>query len=100
MHDELMRLAVGKGEGPPVRIHLGGKVIQCSPEDGTITLKGGEIVHADLVVGADGLHVGPYSIRLFILKAPTFSLVYDTNQCVGPRSDGASFGAFLLPQPY
>ncbi|KAJ7830880.1 FAD/NAD(P)-binding domain-containing protein [Mycena olivaceomarginata] len=56
MHDELMRLAVGKGEGPPVRIHLGGKVIQCSPEDGTITLNGGEIVHADLVVGADGLH--------------------------------------------
>ncbi|KAJ7357973.1 FAD/NAD(P)-binding domain-containing protein [Mycena albidolilacea] len=56
MHDELMRLAVDKGEGPPVRIHLGGKVIQCSPEDGTITLKGGEIVHADLVVGADGLH--------------------------------------------
>lgn len=68
MHDELMRLAVGKGEGPPVRIHLGGKVIQCSPEDGTITLKGGEIVHADLVVGADGLHVRPYSIRLFILN--------------------------------
>jgi hypothetical protein len=44
--------------------------------------------------------VRSYSIRLFILKAPTFSLVYDTNQCVGPRSDGASFGAFLLPQPY
>ncbi|KAJ7888820.1 FAD/NAD(P)-binding domain-containing protein [Mycena leptocephala] len=56
VHDELMRVAVGEGEGPPVKLHLGSRVIDCNPEDGTITLKGGQIVHADLVVGADGLH--------------------------------------------
>ncbi|KAF7336982.1 FAD/NAD(P)-binding domain-containing protein [Mycena venus] len=57
VHDELMRLAVGvEGEGPPARLHLGRRVVDCSPEDGTITLKDGEIIHADLVIGADGLH--------------------------------------------
>jgi salicylate hydroxylase len=66
VHDELMRVAVGEGEGPPVKLHLGSRVIDCNPEDGTITLKGGQIVHADLVVGADGLHVKVF--HLFILR--------------------------------
>ncbi|KAJ6561875.1 FAD/NAD(P)-binding domain-containing protein [Mycena capillaripes] len=56
VHDELVRLAVGEGKGPPVQLHLGRRVVDCSPEDGTITLKGGEIIEADLVIGADGLH--------------------------------------------
>ncbi|KAJ7111974.1 FAD/NAD(P)-binding domain-containing protein [Mycena epipterygia] len=56
VHEELIRLAVGEGEGPPVQIRLGNRVLECDPEDGTITLKNGEIIRADLVIGADGLH--------------------------------------------
>ncbi|KAJ6526255.1 FAD/NAD(P)-binding domain-containing protein [Mycena vulgaris] len=56
VHDELMRLAVGEGRGPPVQLHLGSRVLECDPENGTVTLKSGEIIPADLVIGADGLH--------------------------------------------
>ncbi|KAK7006177.1 FAD/NAD(P)-binding domain-containing protein [Favolaschia claudopus] len=56
VHDELMRLAVGEGEGPIVQLHLGHKVIDCNPDEGTLTLKSGEVAHADLIIGADGLH--------------------------------------------
>ncbi|KAJ7472756.1 FAD/NAD(P)-binding domain-containing protein [Mycena latifolia] len=56
LHDELKRLAIGEGEGPPVKLHLGSKVLACNPEEGTITLNNGEVIHADLVLGADGIN--------------------------------------------
>ncbi|KAJ7196772.1 FAD/NAD(P)-binding domain-containing protein [Mycena pura] len=55
-HDELKRLAIGEGEGPPAKLHLDSKVLACDPEAGTITLANGEIIEADLVIGADGIH--------------------------------------------
>ncbi|KAJ7081834.1 FAD/NAD(P)-binding domain-containing protein [Mycena belliarum] len=55
VHDELLRLAVGEGDGVPVKLRLGNKIVECDPERGTVTLKDGETIHADLVVGADGL---------------------------------------------
>ncbi|KAJ7472753.1 FAD/NAD(P)-binding domain-containing protein [Mycena latifolia] len=67
VHDELLRLAVGEGEGVPAQLHLGSKVLECDPEKGTITLKNEETIHADLVIGADGLHS---VIRTNILGAP------------------------------
>ncbi|KAJ7759462.1 FAD/NAD(P)-binding domain-containing protein [Mycena maculata] len=54
--DELLRLAIGEGEGPPVQLHLGRKTVSCDPDAGTITLHDGEIVNADVVIGADGIH--------------------------------------------
>ncbi|KAJ7472747.1 FAD/NAD(P)-binding domain-containing protein [Mycena latifolia] len=56
LYDELKRLAIGEGEGPPVKLHLGSKVLACNPEEGTITLNNGEVIHADLVLGADGIN--------------------------------------------
>ncbi|KAJ7767135.1 FAD/NAD(P)-binding domain-containing protein [Mycena metata] len=57
VHDELRRVAVDEGgQGTPVQLHLGTKIVECNPQAGTITLDGGEIVNADLVIGADGLH--------------------------------------------
>ncbi|KAJ7499868.1 FAD/NAD(P)-binding domain-containing protein [Mycena latifolia] len=56
LYSELMRLAVGEGEGPPVKIRLGSKVMSCYTEEGTIILNSGEIVHADIVLGADGIN--------------------------------------------
>ncbi|KAJ6512690.1 FAD/NAD(P)-binding domain-containing protein [Mycena sanguinolenta] len=67
VHDELMRLAVDEGEGPLVELRLGSKVVDCNPEDGTVTLEGGQVIQADLVIGADGLRS---TIRTTILGYP------------------------------
>ncbi|KAJ7500391.1 FAD/NAD(P)-binding domain-containing protein [Mycena galericulata] len=56
LYEELVRLATGEGEGPPAQLRLGHKVIGCDPEAGTMTLQTGEVVHADFVVGADGVN--------------------------------------------
>jgi len=56
LYEELKRVATGDGEGPPATLHSGAKVTACDPEKGTISLINGEVVHADLVLGADGVH--------------------------------------------
>ncbi|KAJ7196799.1 FAD/NAD(P)-binding domain-containing protein [Mycena pura] len=56
LHDELKRLAVGEGEGPPAQLHLDSKILACDPEAGTVTLANGEVIESDLVIGADGIH--------------------------------------------
>ncbi|KAF7342630.1 FAD/NAD(P)-binding domain-containing protein [Mycena sanguinolenta] len=56
LHDELKRLATGQGEGPPAQLHFKSKVVACDPEAGTITVSDGEVITADLVLGADGIH--------------------------------------------
>ncbi|KAJ7846137.1 FAD/NAD(P)-binding domain-containing protein [Mycena leptocephala] len=56
LHDELKRLATDEGDGPPAELLLGSKVVACDPEAGTVTLGSGEIVQADIVIGADGVH--------------------------------------------
>ncbi|KAJ7499867.1 FAD/NAD(P)-binding domain-containing protein [Mycena latifolia] len=56
VHNELTRLAVGEGKGPAVEIRLGSKVVACDTEEGTITLDSGEVVRADIVLGADGVN--------------------------------------------
>ncbi|KAJ7168628.1 FAD/NAD(P)-binding domain-containing protein [Mycena filopes] len=56
LHDELKRLAIGEGVGRPAEIHLNSQVVACDPDAGTITLRDGEIIQSDLVIGADGIH--------------------------------------------
>ncbi|KAJ7888810.1 FAD/NAD(P)-binding domain-containing protein [Mycena leptocephala] len=56
LYEELKRLAIGDGEGPPAKLRLGATVSGCDPEDGTITLSSGEVVYSDLVLGADGIN--------------------------------------------
>ncbi|KAJ7808796.1 FAD/NAD(P)-binding domain-containing protein [Mycena olivaceomarginata] len=56
LYEELKRLATGEGEGPPAILRLGTTVVTSDPEQGTVTLKGGEIVDADCILGADGIH--------------------------------------------
>ena len=60
----MKRLATGAGEGPPAELRLGCKVIGCDPEKAAITLESGEIIEADLVIGADGVNVN----MTFILR--------------------------------
>ncbi|KAF7289616.1 FAD/NAD(P)-binding domain-containing protein [Mycena chlorophos] len=63
IHDELKRLATSSSDsesefqdqGPPAELHLGSKVVACDPAAGSITLANGEVITADLVIGADGV---------------------------------------------
>ncbi|CAK5268263.1 unnamed protein product [Mycena citricolor] len=56
LHEELKRVALSPdGNGPPVHIRLGCKVVSCEPEAGIVVLDSGETIAADLVIGADGL---------------------------------------------
>ncbi|KAJ7645063.1 hypothetical protein DFH06DRAFT_1425720 [Mycena polygramma] len=67
LYDELKRLAVGDaGEGPPAKLFLGSKVLECDPEEGTITLHNGEVIRADLVLATDGIRaLSPLSVTIF-----------------------------------
>ncbi|KAJ7485861.1 FAD/NAD(P)-binding domain-containing protein [Mycena latifolia] len=68
VHEELKRLATGPdGVGEPAKLTLGAQVVGCDPLAGTITLKDGQVVHADLIIGADGIHS---TIRTHILGHP------------------------------
>ncbi|KAF5347323.1 hypothetical protein D9756_009913 [Leucocoprinus leucothites] len=56
LHSELKRLAFGEQhEHPPCIIHLSCFTLSCDPEQGTITLKDGQKLQFDLVIGADGI---------------------------------------------
>ncbi|KAF7374522.1 FAD/NAD(P)-binding domain-containing protein [Mycena sanguinolenta] len=56
LYEELKRVATGEGRGPPVKLRLGAKVTACDPENGSVSLNDGEIIRANLVLGADGAH--------------------------------------------
>ncbi|KAJ7222961.1 FAD/NAD(P)-binding domain-containing protein [Mycena rebaudengoi] len=55
LHDELKRLAVADGSSPPAKLHLGSKVVECDPQDATLILQDGTVIHCDLILGADGI---------------------------------------------
>jgi salicylate hydroxylase len=42
--------------GRPVEIRTASRVTACDPDEGTVTLDGGETLDADIVIGADGIH--------------------------------------------
>ena len=63
-----------EGEGPPAKLRFGTKVVACDIEEGTVTLDVGEVVPADLILGADGVHVSTKfsffsSLRLTALQS-------------------------------
>lgn len=72
-------MATGPGEGLPVKLHLGTKVMACDSEAGRISLINGEVLHADLVLGADGVHVRVIFFFLYATNkssSPSFVLTY------------------------
>lgn len=60
LHAALRAAAVSPADdvlsGRPVEIRTASAVVACDPEAGAVTLEGGEVLRADLVVGADGIH--------------------------------------------
>ncbi|KAJ7693454.1 hypothetical protein B0H17DRAFT_879875, partial [Mycena rosella] len=114
LHNELKRLAIGEGEGAPAKLHLGSRVLAADVEEGTITLEGGKVVHADLILGADGINVrahfrilgGPvtapssgFSCFRTVFEAQTSGipeLEWIADEVSGPRSAVVKDGPFRM----
>ncbi|PWO22601.1 FabG, Dehydrogenase [Pyrenophora tritici-repentis] len=57
LHSELKRMATcEEGQGPPAVLRLRSKVVDVDAKEGVVILEGGERVHGDVIVGADGVH--------------------------------------------
>ncbi|CAG8918567.1 unnamed protein product [Penicillium salamii] len=57
LHEALKAKATShSGPGVPVTIHLRSKVVDCDPEDPSLTLADGTEIQGDLLIGADGVH--------------------------------------------
>lgn len=59
LHAALREAATTTKDGwegkPAVEIKTAAEVVECDPSEGTVVLKGGEILRADLIIGADGI---------------------------------------------
>ncbi|CAK5268262.1 unnamed protein product [Mycena citricolor] len=78
LHEELKRVALSPdGNGPPVHIRLGCKVVSCEPEAGIVVLDSGETIAADLVIGADGLQARDMFTDTSFFVQPSSSRSFD-----------------------
>lgn len=56
LHDVLKDFATSSnGLGLPAIVKTSSHVIDCDPKDGNVTLKNGDVLRGDLIVGADGM---------------------------------------------
>ena len=63
LHDKLKQIATGpEGPGKPAKLYLSSKVAAVDTDNATITLEKGDIIQADLVLGADGIYVSLLSL--------------------------------------
>ncbi|KAL4735881.1 hypothetical protein BDV11DRAFT_211656 [Aspergillus similis] len=57
LHSALKSAATSSSlKGNPAEIRVSSRVISCDPEGGRVTLESGEILTADVIIGADGIH--------------------------------------------
>ncbi len=65
LHDKLKQIATSdEGRGKPVTLHLSSKVIVVDPETATLQLESGDMVRADVVLGADGIYVSLHRMNI------------------------------------
>lgn len=56
LQNELLELATRQnGPGKPCKLALGEQVVSCDAEFGSVTLKNGMMITADVIIGADGI---------------------------------------------
>ncbi|KXL49920.1 MAG: hypothetical protein FE78DRAFT_103949 [Acidomyces sp. 'richmondensis'] len=89
LHESLKAAAITAGRGSQsAKVRTSSRVVRCDCEAGVITLESGEDIHADLIVGADGIHS---ILRDFVLgqkakPVPTVGLVPDEKMNEDPDS--------------
>ncbi|PVH98846.1 FAD binding domain-containing protein [Periconia macrospinosa] len=65
LHQYLKQAATSSERpGLPAVVRTSSRVIHCDCDAGTVTLESGEVLHGDIIVGADGIHS---KIRTFVL---------------------------------
>ena len=58
LHEALKKAATSEeGKGKPATLHLSSKVLQVDPDSATLEFADSSKITADLVIGADGIHV-------------------------------------------
>jgi salicylate hydroxylase len=57
LHSYFMQAATSaKRAGPAAEVRTNARVVQCDCDTGIVTLQDGEVLKADLIIGADGIH--------------------------------------------
>jgi salicylate hydroxylase len=105
LHSYLMRSATSTTRtGPPVALRTSARVTSCDCDAGSVTLENSEILKADLVVGADGIHS---KLRATVTKEeikprPTGSSCYRLMMSSEAlRQSAPQFAAKIVPEdPY
>jgi salicylate hydroxylase len=89
LHESLKQAATDDdGETPPAQIRIASRVCSCNAEEGSVLLESGEVLSADLIVGADGIHSVCRDSIFFPTENPT---------TFSPKSTGVSAYRLLLP---
>ena len=96
IHEELKRTFLdptlqGVPEG---KLHLGERVVSCDFENTAITLASGETVHADLIIGADGIKVKHPSSTWPLSPVNSHPFLQSTirREMLGPQFDAPPTG--------
>lgn len=79
LHEYLKQAALDtKRNGAPAVIRTSSRVVGCDCEAGLVTLEDGDVLMADLIVGADGIHsvTRPFVVGEEIRAIPTGSSAY------------------------
>jgi salicylate hydroxylase len=74
LHTALKRAATAtRPESDPVTIRTSSKVVSCDCSSGTVRLETGEVIEADMVVAADGIHsvLRKYVLEEDVMPVPT-----------------------------
>ncbi|KAJ7255895.1 hypothetical protein C8J57DRAFT_1651221, partial [Mycena rebaudengoi] len=110
LYNELRRVALGQeGIGRPAKLHAGQKALACDPNAGTVTLASGELIHADVILGAEGIgSVTRTAIIGRVQKAPylgwcCFRALFDASKLkdipeLAWITEGVSGGKFVAPK--
>ncbi|KAJ5536257.1 hypothetical protein N7513_009443 [Penicillium frequentans] len=57
LHEALKSAATSSHRtGEPATIRVSSRVVSCDPSEGKVTLENGEVLTADVIIGADGIH--------------------------------------------
>ncbi|KAH8666566.1 FAD binding domain-containing protein [Xylariales sp. PMI_506] len=78
LHDALRHAAVDPaGPGVPVVIHVNANAVAYDPDTPSVTLENGDVIKADFIIGADGLHSTASQAIIGFKNPPLPSLIYN-----------------------
>jgi salicylate hydroxylase len=73
LHNELRRLATEpSAKNPGATLNLAAPVTEIDCEKGILKLENGSIVHKDVIVGADGIHVSFHALLKIVFPDTDF----------------------------